>query len=62
MQGNDENTVAGREEEAGHLEDEEALSQSTVSLLDISTSDNEDAHKAIMHEAACKSDIQYGNW
>ena len=26
------------------------------------TSDSEDAHKAITHEAACKSDVQYGNW
>ena len=33
-----------------------------MSLLDISTSDNEDACKATVHEAACKSNIQYGNW
>ena len=38
------------------------LSEVTVSLLDISPSNNEDACKAIAHEAACKSDIQYGNW
>ena len=62
MQGNDDDTAVGGEEDAGHLEDEEALSQSTVSLLNISTSDNEDARKATACEAARKSDIQYGNW
>ena len=62
LQGDDEDTTVGGEEDAGHSEDEEALSQGTVSLLNISTSDNEDAHKATMHEAACKSDVQYGNW
>ena len=35
---------------------------STVSLLNISTSNNEDTRKAATHEVACKSDIQYGNW
>ena len=45
----DEDTAAGGED-ADHLEDEEALSQGTVSLLDISNSDNEEAHKA----AACE--------
>ena len=62
MQGNDEETTAGGEEDAGHSEDEEALSQGTVSLLDISTSDNEDACKAAACEAAHKSNVQYGNW
>ena len=62
LQGDDGDTTMGGEEDAGHSEDEEALSQGTVSLLDISTSDNEDAHKATVHEAVCKSDIQYGNW
>ena len=33
-----------------------------MSLLHISTSDNEDACKAIAHEAVHKSDGQYGNW
>ena len=56
----DEDTAAG--EDAGHSEDEEALSQSMVSLLDISNSDNEEAHKAAVHETACKSDVQYGAW
>ena len=51
----------GGEEYAGHSEDEEALSQGTVSLLNISISDNEDTHKATVCEAVCKSDIQYGN-
>ena len=26
------------------------------------TSDSEDTCKAIMHEAVCKSDVQYGKW
>ena len=62
VQVNDDDTAAGGEEDTGHSEDKEALSQGTVSLLDISTSDNEDAHKATVCEAACKSNIQYGNW
>ena len=62
MQGNDEDTTVGGEEDAGHSEDKGVLSQGTVSLLNISTSDNEEAHKATTCEAACKSDIQYGNW
>ena len=62
LQGDDEDTVAGEEEDAGHSDDKDTLSQGTVSLLDISTSNNEDAHEAIAHKAACKSDIQYGNW
>ena len=61
VQGDDEDTAVGGED-AGHSEDEEALSQGTVSLLDISTSDNEEACKAAAHETACKSDIQYGIW
>ena len=62
LQGDDEDTTAGGEEDAGHLEDRDALSQGTVSLLNISTSDNEDTHKATVQEAACMSDVQYGNW
>ena len=61
VQGDDKDTAAGGED-AGHSEDEEALLQGTVSLLDISTSDNEEAYKATAHETACKSDIQYGTW
>ena len=41
---------------------EENLSQGTVSLPDISASDDEDAHKAIACKATQKSDVQYGNW
>ena len=62
LQGNDDDTTVGGEEDASHSDDKETLSQGTVSLLDISTSDNEDACKAIMCEAAHKSNIQYGNW
>ena len=62
LHGNDDDTTVGGEEDAGHLEDEETLSQGTVSLLDISTSDNEDTRKATACEAAHKSDVQYGNW
>ena len=57
----DEDTAAGGED-AGHSEDEEALSQGTVSLLDISNSGNEEARKAAVRETACKSDVQYGAW
>ena len=39
LQGDDD-TAAGGEEDAGHSKNEEALSQGTVSLLDISTSNN----------------------
>ena len=61
MQGDGEDPAVGGED-AGDSEDEEALSQGMVSLLDISTSDNEEAHKATAHETAYKSDIQYGIW
>ena len=57
VQGEDEHIAAGGED-AGHSEDEEALSQGTVSLLNILISDNEEVHKATAHETACKSDIQ----
>ena len=57
----DEDTAAGGED-ADHLEDEEALSQGTVSLLDISNSDNEEACKAAVRKTAHKSDVQYGTW
>ena len=50
------------EEDAPHSDDEANLSQGTLSLPDISASDDEDTHKAIAHEAAWKSDVQYGNW
>ena len=62
LQGYDEDTTAGGKEDAGHSDDEETLSHGTVSLFNISASNNEDACKAIMHEAVRKSDIQYGNW
>ena len=54
----DEDTAAGGED-ADHSEDEEALSQGTVSLLDISKSDNE---KAAACEMVHKSNVQYGIW
>ena len=61
LQGDDEDTTVGGED-AGHSEDEEALLQGMVSLPNISTSDNEEVHKATACKTACKSDIQYGNW
>ena len=61
LQGDDEDTTAVGED-AGHSEDEEALLQGMVSLLDISTSDNKEACKADACETVHKSDIQYGNW
>ena len=54
-------TMAG-EEYAPHLDDEENLSQGTVSLPDISASDDEGALKAIVCETVWKSDAQYDNW
>ena len=62
VQGDDDDTTTVGEEDAGHLDDEETLSQGTVSLPNISASDSEDACKAIACEATCKSDVQYGNW
>ena len=38
------------------------LCHKVLSLPDISASDNEDACKALVREAVCKSDVQYGNW
>ena len=61
VQGDDED-AAGNEEDEGHSDDEEALSQGTMSLLDISNSDNEEAHKAAVHEKVCKSDVQFTAW
>ena len=60
MEEDEEDTTAGGED-TGHLKDE-ALLQGTVSLLDNSTSDNEEARKATAHETARKSDVQYGIW
>ena len=53
VQGDDEDTAAGGED-AGHSEDEEALSQGTVSLLNILTSNNKEACKAAVHETVRK--------
>ena len=61
VQENDENAAADKEDE-DPLDDEEAQSQGTVSLLNISSSDNEEAHKATVHEKACKSDVQFAAW
>ena len=61
VQEDDENG-AGDEEEEGSLDDEEMLSQGTVSLLNISNSDNEEPRKAAVHKKACKSDILYAAW
>ena len=58
VQGDDEDAAADEEDE-GHSDDEETLSQGTVSLLHISNSDNEEAHKATAHKKACKSDVQF---
>ena len=51
VQGDDENAAADEENE-GDLDDEEAMSQGPVSLLDISNSNNEEACKAAAHEKA----------
>ena len=52
MHGDDDDTTVGGEEDADHSEDEANLSQSTVSLPDISASDDEDTHKVIVCETA----------
>ena len=61
VQDDEEDTAAGGEE-ADHSKDEEAQSQGMVSLLNISTSDNEETRKAIAHKSACKSNTAYGDW
>ena len=58
MQEDEENTAADEEDE-GPSNDKEAQSQGTVSLLDISNSDNEEARKAAAHEKVHKSDVQF---
>ena len=58
----DEENAAADEEDEGPSDDEEAQSQGTVSLLDISNSDNEEACKAAAHEKVCKSDVQFTAW
>ena len=61
VQGGDEDVAAG-EEDASHSEDEEALLQGMVSLLNISNSNNKEAHKATACKKVCKSDVQFGAW
>ena len=61
MQEDDENTAAD-EEDKGPSDDEEAQSQGTVSLFDISNSDNEEAHKAAAHKKVHKSDVRFAAW
>ena len=53
MQEDDENAAVD-EEDKGTSDDEEAQSQGAVSLLDISNSDNEEAHKAAACEKVAK--------
>ena len=62
VHGNDDDTAAAGEEDAPHSDSEANLSQCTLSLPDISASDDEDVCKAIACEAMWKSDVQYGNW
>ena len=61
MQEDDED-AADDEEDESDLDDEEALSQGTVSLLDISNSNNEETCKATAHEKVCKSNVQFTAW
>ena len=58
----DDEDAAADEEDKDHPDDEEAMSQGRVSLLDISKSDNEEARKVTAHEKACKSDVQFTAW
>ena len=50
------------EEDAPHSDNRANLSQDTFSLPDISASDDENTHKAVVCEAVQKSDVQYSNW
>ena len=54
MHGNDDDITTCDEEDVPHSDDKANLSQGTLSLPNISTSDDEDAHKAIACEATCK--------
>ena len=58
----DDDTAMVGEEDGPHLNNEETLSQGTVSLPDITASDDEDTRKAVVHKTAHKSDVLYGNW
>ena len=62
VHGDDDDTTVAREEDAPHSDNEESLSRGTVSLPDISASNDEDTRKVIAHETMQKSDVQYGNW
>ena len=62
MHGNDDNTATAGEKDVPHSDDKANMSQGTVSLPNISASNDEDGHKAIACEATWKSDVQYGNW
>ena len=62
MHDDDEDTATHSEEDVPHSDNEVNLSQGTLSLPDISASNEEDARKAIVCEVAWKSDIQYGHW
>ena len=59
--GNDDDATTA-EEDAPHSDNKANLSQGTVSLPDVSASDNGDACKAIVCEAVQKSDVHYGHW
>ena len=48
VQGDDDDTTAVGEEDAPHSDDKEALSQGTLSLPNISASDDEDTRKALV--------------
>ena len=61
LQGDDEDAAADEEDE-GYSDDKQAMSQGTVSLLDISNSDNEEACKAAAHDKVHKSDVQFTAW
>ena len=58
----DDEDAAADKEDKGPLDDEEALLQWMVSLLDIFSSDTEEAHKAAACQKVCKSDVQFAAW
>ena len=61
VQGDDEDAASDEEDES-HSDDKEAMSQGTVSLLNISNSDNEEARKTTAHEKVWKSYVQFAAW
>ena len=57
-----EDTAVHGEEDAPHSDDKANLSQGTLSLPDISASNDKDTRKAVACEVTWKTNVQYSNW